>query len=253
MDWVNNSITDDKGKYLYKFLSKKHLELFLNSGSIWFSRADKFGDKLECVTIQDLKKEKIDIKKVKQIQRQHLIACFHEATNETLAFWDTYSQNEDERRVFALKFQLDEFCKKIIDANIPIESHKIKKRIHGKVIYKNLLSTKKETLEEKKVKYISLRKEYAFKYEREYRFVIKTKDQFDENGINIHLGNITTQVFEILVNPLLENEPYFKLLDYLKEKDVFDKFSLTKITKFFKPELTNAAYIKNKMPIKLIA
>jgi len=237
MDWIDNSANDYKGKYLYKFLSKKHLELFINTGCIWFSRADKFGDKLECITIGDLKNKKIHLEKVKQIQRQHLISCFHEATNETLAFWDTYASKEEDRRVFALKFNLKALCKKIVASDIPLETDQVIKMVHGKVIYKNLLSSKKEIIFRKKVKHISLRKEYAFNYEREYRFVVKTKEGFKSDGINIYLGDIKTQKVEILINPLLEIDAYQKLQEYLKKRDVFGKFKITRITKFFKPEL----------------
>ena len=237
MNWIDNSHADEKGKYLYKFLSKKHLDQFLNTGCIWFSRADKFGDRLECVRIKDLKQQRINIEKVKEMQRLHFISCFHEATNETLAFWDTYSQNEDNRRVFALKFTLEDFCKKIDASDIPISFSNIERLVHGKVMYKNLLSNKKEILEQKKVRYISLRKEYAFKYEREYRFVIKTKTVVQDGGINVFLGDIKYQKFKILLNPLLEDTPYINLLEHLEKKNVFDKFEITKITKFFKPEL----------------
>jgi hypothetical protein len=237
MIWIAYDTEDIKGKYLYKFLSRSNLEKFLSTGNIWFSRSDKFGDKLECVTIADLKKTPINIKEIEKRKKQHLIACFHEATYESLAFWDTYSKTEDDRRIYALKFNLLEFCEKITKANIKIESEKIEKQIHGKVDYKNLLSTKRSVLESKKVKHISLRKEYAFQYEREYRFVIKTKTTFSNDGLNVHIGSPKSESFKILVNPLLEDKSYISSLDFLKDKGFESKFELTKITRFFKPEL----------------
>ena len=96
MEWEDYNVTNVKGKYLYKFLSEKQLALFLETGNLWFSRADKFGDKMECVMISDLRATKPDFKKIESRKKRHLISCFHEATIETLAFWDTYAKTEEE-------------------------------------------------------------------------------------------------------------------------------------------------------------
>ncbi|MBK7652437.1 MAG: hypothetical protein IPJ20_19335 [Flammeovirgaceae bacterium] len=56
MKWELYQESEPKEKYLYRFLSKEHLEKYLNSGSIWMARSDQFGDKMECVTIKDLSK-----------------------------------------------------------------------------------------------------------------------------------------------------------------------------------------------------
>jgi len=235
--WEEFNIEEIKGKYLYKFLSKAHLEKFLLSGDIWLSRADKFGDKLECVAIKYLKNSTLNLQEIEINKQKHFISCFHEATFESLAFWDTYAKNQEERRNYAIKINREYFCKIIENAFIPIEHNKISKMIHGKVVYKNLLSSRKEKLEQKKIKHVSMRKEYAFHYEREYRFVIKTKEIINSEGINIHLGLPTNLNFQILINPLLDNDDYKNANQFLEDINFKDRFELTKITKFIKPHL----------------
>ena len=46
MNWTTFNTENIKSKYLFKFLSETNLNKFLSTGNIWFSRADKFGDKI---------------------------------------------------------------------------------------------------------------------------------------------------------------------------------------------------------------
>ncbi|MHB8401562.1 MAG: hypothetical protein ACYDCN_06075 [Bacteroidia bacterium] len=77
-------------KQLFKFLPFNRLVDFIENKTIWFSRADKFGDKMECVHISDLLK-KPDYKEIEARKRKYLISCWHVANKESLAFWDTHS------------------------------------------------------------------------------------------------------------------------------------------------------------------
>ncbi len=58
MAWSSYHASAATEQYLYRFLSKHNLERFLETGSIWFLRADIFGDKMECVSIADLLDDK---------------------------------------------------------------------------------------------------------------------------------------------------------------------------------------------------
>jgi hypothetical protein len=238
MNWERYNIEKIKGKYLYKFISEKHLNDFIKTGNIWFSRSDIFEDKMECVSINDLKKDKPDFSQIEERKKKHLIACFHEATFESLALWDKYAETTEKRRVFALKFNR-EYLVSIIEnvkslRDLPLN---ISELIHGKVRYKNLKGTNKKELENKKVKYLSLRKEWAFVYEREYRFVIKLKKKSIAKGFGLNLGNPKELKFSILLNPLLKNKEYVMYHNKIKAIKYQDKFKLTKLTKWLKPDL----------------
>ncbi len=181
---------------------------FLDTGNLWFSRSDKFGDKMECVMINDLIKKVPDFKEIERRKRKHLISCFHEGNKETLAFWDTYAKTDNDRRKYALRFDRQEITQIIKDKTSAISNLDIKYLVHGKVKYKNLIGASATSLQSKKVKYPAFRKEYVFAYEKEYRFDISLKNERKDFGINFHLGKSRDINFTIFINPLLENDDY---------------------------------------------
>lgn len=238
MNWKAYNTEGINSKYLYKFLSEENLIRFLRTGNIWFSRSDKFGDKMECVTIKDLLGPIPDFKGIEARKRKHLISCFHEGNKETLAFWDTYAKTDSERRKYALRFD-----KKSIVEMIQSNTHKltfledISNLVHGKVRYMNLIGATNKKLEAKKVKYTAFRKEYVFAYEREYRFDIVLKEQTEELGINFNIGNPQVIDFAIFVNPLLESEDYVNCISIIRENGFKDKYEESTIAKWLKPHL----------------
>src|ERR1700722_15469016 len=158
MVWTEFNTERLTSKYLFKFLSEKNLLNFVHTQNIWFSRSDLFGDKMECVTIQDLKKKIPDFVKIEQRKQRHLISCFHYGTKETLAFWDTYAKTDEHRRKYALRFEREGLIQLIINSQSISDLPNTKNLIHGKVKYKNLIGSTKENLVENIVKYPSFRK-----------------------------------------------------------------------------------------------
>ena len=116
MNWEVYNPEGATGRYLYKFLSEEYLLRFLKSGEIWFARSDIFGDKMECIMINDLASGMPNFDRIEERKRKHLISCFHIGHYETLAFWDTYSKKEDERRKYALRFNTNTLIKSLGDA-----------------------------------------------------------------------------------------------------------------------------------------
>ena len=102
MYWESYNVAKIRGKYLYRFMSKERLEQFLNSGNLWFSRADLFGDKMECFRLSDISGKSFDYDSILSRKKKHLICCFHEGNNESLAMWDTYFRKDKDRRNFLL-------------------------------------------------------------------------------------------------------------------------------------------------------
>lgn len=238
MDWIAYNTEAIKGKYLYRFVNEENLLRFLNTGKLWFARADQFGDKMECVMIKDLKDDRPNLTAIEKRKRKHLICCMHEANNESLAFWDTHAVEDKLRRKYALRFDRHDLVELISNSNYPDNiSNIIGDQIHGKVRYKNLINTAKDKLLNKTVKYPVFRKEYAFSYEREYRFVFRLTKEFENLGIGLKIGMVNDIPFKILVNPLLDNKEYLNCLKKIESANASSKFKASALTKWLKPEL----------------
>ena len=217
-------------------MSLEYTNKFLESGDMWFSRADKFGDKMECILINDLQKDRPDFKQIENRKKKTLISCWHLADEESLAMWDSYSKTKDERRVCAIRFKRNDLNKLVKGATPSIiYQAKVKRYIHGKVVYRDLLTSKE--LDKKKVKFNAFRKETAFKYESEYRFVIQLNDEFNKSGFNYSIGDPVILPFKILINPLLPSESYNKLKEAFLKGPHSSKAQDSKLAKWLKPEL----------------
>lgn len=234
MTWISYHTKKASEKYLFRFLSLENINRFLESGNLWFSRADKFGDKMECVLISDLERDSPDFEKIEQRKRKTLVNCWHLADEESLAMWDAYSKSEKERRVCAIRFKRDDLTKLVISSSVSVTHTEIKRRIYGRVTYKDLLSSAE--LAKKKVKFNALRKERAFRYECEYRFVIQMSSEFQAEGFNYSIGDSAELPFKILINPLLPSESYNKLKQMLLEGEHSEKVRDSKLVKWLKPE-----------------
>jgi hypothetical protein len=235
MKWISYHTKSASEKFLFRFLSLRHINKFLESGNLWFSRSDTFGDKMECVLISDLEKDSPDFKSIEKRKRKTLINCWHLADEESLAMWDTYSKTEDERRVCAIRFKRNDLNKLIKLASTTFFDKEIKRKIHGRVVYKDLLAPGE--VEDKKVKFHAFRKERAFKYETEYRFVIQLRREFEKEGLYYPLGDPRELPFKILINPLLESDRYSQLKGLLLKGIHSKKVQDSQLAKWLKPEL----------------
>jgi hypothetical protein len=234
--WKTYHTKDLTEKYLFKFLPKKFLFDFIETKNIWFSRADQFGDKMECVRISDLLQEKPDYKEIERRKLKYLISCWHVANTESLAFWDTYSYNSKDRRTVAIRFKrhkLTELMREwvFINDRFHIETT----RVYGKVEYKNLVNTNNSRLNNSKVKYPALRKESAFEYENEFRFVIQLPRPYSGNGFGFHLRDICPNDYDIIINPLLNKNEFTETKLELKQKGI-ENIQESVLTKWLNPE-----------------
>lgn len=238
MSWKSYHTKELKDKYLFKFLSLKHLNDFLKTGSIWFSRADVFGDKMECVRIAELKKAKPDFEAIEKRKERFLISCWHRANKESLALWDTYSDTKKKRRIGAIRFNRQELTSIICNAKARNDTFFYKtKWIHGKVLYKNLINASEESLTKNVLKHPSFRKESAFEYENEYRFVIELIQQTSKEGFAYNIGEPIMLPFHILINPLLNKGEYLRLKQIIINKGFSAKLEDSTLAKWLKPEL----------------
>ncbi len=205
MSWKSYHTKELKEKYLIKFVPMFRLEQFLETGEVWFSRADTFGDNLECIRISDLEDNPINHGLIEKRQKRNLISCWHLADTESVAMWDTYAESKEKRKNIAIRFERNTLIN-LIAENLSynlIPSHEL---IHGKVQYKNLINYDEKRLSKAKIKYAAFRKENAFTYESEYRLVIKGNVSYNIKGYGYKIGQPKDLTFDILINPLLKNE-----------------------------------------------
>lgn len=239
MKWTTYNTLNNTTKYLYKFLSQENLKLFLASGSIWFSRADIFGDKMECVRIKDLLKEKPDYEAIKARKRKFLISCWHLADKESLVLWDTYSESVDKRRTTAIRFKREDLIFLMKEYAIKNHGNLFYRTTftHGRVKYKELIGKDSKWLKDMVVNEPSFRKEEAFRYENEYRFVIKLVNEHSKEGYSYVTKESKNMPFKVIINPLLENDAYFKLKDKIETLGFADKLIQSDLAGWLHPEL----------------
>ncbi len=238
--WNSYNIENIKGANLFKFVQEDRLLEFLRTGCLWFSRADKFGDRMECMRLSDVQKDgKINVEKLELRKRKHLITCFHENNSESLAFWDTYSESESKRRKYCLVFDRILFVKFVSKhSNSSLMNLNVYRMIHGKVKYKTLAGQSVEELDNPRmfIKHVAFRKERSFSYEREYRFDIQLRNEFLHDGINYEIGKIDSINFKILINPLLSRREYKCCKDFIIEQGYEKYLQESKLNKWLHPE-----------------
>ncbi len=237
IDWKRYNEKSTEGKYLIRFLSEKNTFKFLKNGEIWFSRADKFGDKMECVTIDDLKAETFDFMKVTDRKQRHLISCWHNVGRESIAMWDASYRSPEKRRVYALKLLKNDLIDYIVHGKFVSNNVEelSKEKLYGKVIYKNLIRDS-QSLEEERMRRAAFRKEYSFEYEKEFRFVVRGNRNYPEVGYALNIGDPEDLDFSIMINPLLEKEEYKMYLDKLEADTIGrDHHKDSELVKWLKP------------------
>lgn len=233
-NWKDYNPKRTRGKYLIKFLSEEFLFKFLETGNIWFSRADQFGDKMECVTIDDLEEKSFPFKKITDRKQKYLISCWHNVDNESLAMWDTSFDSFDKRRVYAIKFELNELIGLFNSSNVPILTSE---NLFGNAVYQDL-KNKGSISKNKRIRNAAFRKENAFEYEKEFRFILKLKSKFNTEGQNINIGNPQDLKFTIMVNPLLKKR-VFNYYEYILKNDPIAKIKLrhSELVNWLKPNI----------------
>jgi len=176
----------------------------------------------------------IDLKSLEFKKRRHLISCWHNCSNESIAMWDTSFKSKEDQRVYAIKFKYDDLIKYVKNSSMPFESRDSNyKKYYGRIRYKNLL---RDNLIGEKVRISAFRKEYSFHYENEFRFVIQQKSSFPSKGYNMKIGNPATLKFKIMVNPLLEKDDYLRKLEFLKSHKIASiKHQDSKLVKWLNP------------------
>lgn len=229
--WRNIDISNKQEEHLIKFVSEEHLFDFLETGDIWFSRADKFGDKMECVTIDDLNETPFPFDELRSRKHKRLISCWHNANEESISMWDASYGSIEKKRVYAIKFQHPKLLDYIVKSEI---THGACDMVYGSVKYQNLIDQVSNTVN--RIEISAFRKENAFNYEKEYRFVLLMAEPFPKNGLNVKIGNPDDLEFTIMINPLLGKRSFNYFEGILNQHRLGRKnLSHSKLVDFLKP------------------
>jgi hypothetical protein len=183
--------------------------------------------------------EKLDLQKIENRSKRFPISCWHAANRESLVLWDSYANCEEERRKVAIRFVRKNLVYYVCDNDIKnnYSFYGTPGFLHGGVVYKNLMTEDLKELSKSGVREPSFRKELAFKYENEYRFVIEQKQEAVEPGYGYWLDDMQRLQFRIIVNPLLDNPEYIKVHERIVELGFRNFLEFSPLTRWLKPQI----------------
>jgi hypothetical protein len=209
-------------RYLYRFFTLEFLEDFLKTGDVYFPRADRFLDDMECAHISDLT---LDEPKnvIEKRKKMYLISCWNLANKESFGLWNQNHGSADDKRIAAIRFKYTDLKDYFKHSMVPIYGFYYKTQFYmGKVRYFNLTGSSKEQLERTRVLYPFLRKDSAFEFEKEFRFVIEYDKVSKEAPLHyrFHLGELYQLNFDIILNPRLTE------LERIVPMAVIEKFNM---------------------------
>ncbi len=108
---------------------------------------------------------------------------------------------------------------------------------HGKIAYKTLIGADTKTLIDQTVTQLAFRKEAAFKYENEYRFVTEQPHPFSYAGYNCTIDKARNLPFNIIINPLLNRDQYFPIKKQIEELGFIDKLVISDLAQWLHLDL----------------
>ena len=224
------------GKYLYRFLQEKYLFEFLSKKAIWFSRADRFDDKMECALLTEIV-GRYSHDEIVERQQKHLISCWHLASHESYALWNSYAKLSNERRVAAIRFKRADLVRSVEESIFRNDIfHYTRHFIHGSIKYMDLLEPAAASIRQNLVKYPAFRMEQAFSFENEYRFVVRlTKPHKDGGFLYGLVTNLPLLHFQVILNPLLDKGEYQRLKDKLTANGYGQYWTETELRRWLHP------------------
>lgn len=259
---THNPDNIEEKKFLYRYISLDKLQNFLESKSIWFSRADKFEDKLECVELQSYREwsnlwrgilkapEKLNYGLKGDIlstarefkynflsdqlyrQKQTFVSCWYMQDYESIAMWELYSKSDG----LALKFDANNLISYILDSCSAIDLPYMQKLVCGPVRYMDYIGLDYKDYPKGFFDgYVAFRKNNSFSHESEYRFVLMADSPLENIfGVPIPLQNLANLNFEIIPSPKNSKSDEVKLIELLQAYNMFDKLKESQLLDFYR-------------------
>lgn len=243
-----------RSEYLWRYYDlHKFLDL-LHTGQFRFSRMDKFEDPLEGIPLRALfaYQTKLDsdliqglslselildeqlrdlvppslqkkLRSVNAIQKSTFVTCWFAEQRESLAMWNLYSNPEG----VAVKIPFGKLVSKL---TVPSEG--VSAYYGGMVEYLDLrkLYSAPGNSDVQQIK-VALRKDYSFKHECEYRFVIRVRDhRNDLTGINSEIIDLKKIGMKVICHPRMaawKKKNVQRLLEDHDLKNAYDESVIT--------------------------
>jgi hypothetical protein len=234
--WKTYHTIDITHKYLYRFFTLHFLEDFLATGDIYFARADRFLDEMECAHIQDL----IDPTRthlVEKRKKMYLMSCWHLANEESFALWNQNHALGLERRVVAVRFKRTDLLRYFKSSMVPHFGFYYKTNFYmGKVSYFPLAGATVQTLEKSRIHYPFFRKDSSFSFESEFRFVIEYDKDCKEapQEYRFRLGEPSSLEFDLLLNPALPQLERTGILTAIRKYNLENRVKLASLQGWIK-------------------
>lgn len=241
---ANKEYSFMKDQYLFKYLDLHKLIYFLNTENLFFSPLSYFDDPLEGISEQFLyENAKVNAarnsngspdpsehKEINNNYRQYLnhvqrilfASCWFLGTRESLAMWETYSNNDS----VALQFEPNVLCDLMKDRFRNVKENDFSVMCHGKVEYFKVSPFNPADAELKNCghRFKGFIKDLSYKHEEEFRFLLVQKDiNKHYEYFEVSLGSLKELPFTIITHPYMEDWKYNNIYTILKNSGLQDK------------------------------
>jgi len=200
---------DEENTYLWRYFDLHKLISFLSSGSLFFSRMDKFEDLNEGISRNQLydhykeEQRKEGGELPLEIRQKRLFAsCWFYGKRESVAMWNLYASGDGVAIRIKAKSLLDEFRNERISVDSPDQ---IGRAYLGPVFYKDFLDPADIAAFKEETRVIGFQKDKSFEHENEFRFLIRQRyDQPDDaflDFISVKIDEFDELPFQLLFHP----------------------------------------------------
>ncbi len=240
-----NNIKIKENEYLWRYMDLYKLISLIHEKELFFSRADFFEDKLECLNnnilnllisysthrvnhpiIADLKNK--FLQESSKIKKSLFINCWHLNQRESYAMWNIYSDQS-----IAIKFNAHDLIEAVKDQSKSYSDSKFNDTmLYGLVEYVDIYPKPNiEKLNDGSIIYVPFKKDSTYYYEKEFRFVTEAPSNESGNIKNFKFPfpKINSLNFEIYLHPKMNDLKKEGIKTILKKFNLIDKISESKL------------------------
>jgi hypothetical protein len=252
---ANKNYSFEHDQYLFKYIDLHKLIYFLNSANLFFSPLSYFDDPLEGISekvlfdkhqaennqdsnlnqerrnnkvLQDDEKKEHYRNYLQRVQRRLFASCWFLGIRESLAMWESYSNNDS----VALRFNPSVLCTRMIERFEQIDEKDFTTMAHGKVEYFKLSPFDPNDVGLKKAghRFSGFIKDLSYKHEEEFRFLLMqagTDNQYQ--FYEFSPGSLDELDFNIIAHPYMEDWKFKNIFNILKMKRIEGKLVKSEI------------------------
>jgi hypothetical protein len=246
----NKDYNFDNGQYLFKYMDLHRLIYFLTTGKLFFSPLSYFNDPLEGISENILyntdhrlinggisdnrqagkqrEQKQLYVHHLQKVQRTLFASCWFLGTRESLAMWETYSNNDS----VAIRFDAKLLCNLMADHFKKIEEQDFETMVHGKVEYFNLapFDPNDESIKKCGHNFPGFIKDLSYKHEEEFRFLLmQTHESKQYSAYEFCPGQLDEFDFNIISHPGMENWKYNNIFNILGLQNLQDRLLKSEI------------------------